>query len=183
MLGRRAAPANPRLVQHQTALPFRHSMPYSGDQCDQYHLTLSRPRTKGIHVDHETDTDVELVTETWLKRFPSTACAGLLTVPIARPSPPAGGFSGTAESSASEFDPDRGWRLHRRWRFGRALRGAVVPLRHPQAVVSEDRTIVTVVQSLADYPTCAPRAAARAWRIPDRLPICMPWVCWQLRRC
>ncbi|BCI91117.1 hypothetical protein NIIDMKKI_63230 [Mycobacterium kansasii] len=59
------------------ALPFRHSMPYSGDQCDQYHLTLSRPRTKGIHVDHETDTDVELVTETLVEEVSIDGMCGV----------------------------------------------------------------------------------------------------------
>ncbi|ETW23999.1 hypothetical protein MGAST_10865 [Mycobacterium gastri 'Wayne'] len=52
-------------------------MPYSGDQCDQYHLTLSRPRTKGIHVDHETDTGVELVTETLVEEVSIDGMCGV----------------------------------------------------------------------------------------------------------
>jgi len=55
------------------ALPLRHSMPY----CVQNDRSLSSPRGRKNHMDHETDTDTELVTETLVEEVSIDGMCGV----------------------------------------------------------------------------------------------------------
>ena len=59
------------------ALPFRHSMPYSDHDCDRIDPALSRPDERQSYVDHQTDTDTELVTETLVEEVSIDGMCGV----------------------------------------------------------------------------------------------------------
>lgn len=70
------------------------------------------------------------------------------------------------ESSASEFDPDRGWRLHPQVAVRPEPFGALLyHFGNRKLSFLKNRTILTVVQSLADYPDA--RSACRGAGVPD----------------
>ena len=72
--------------------------------------------------------------------------------------------------------PDRAWRLHPQVAVRPEPFGAL--LYHfgtRKLSFLKDRTILAVVQSLADYPDVRAAAAPRESRTPDRVPTCMRW--------
>ena len=58
------------------ALPFRHSMPYSDEDCDS-DPSLSIADERQSPVDHETDTDTQLVTETLVEEVSIDGMCGV----------------------------------------------------------------------------------------------------------
>ena len=92
------------------------------------------------------------------KRSPSTACAGFTDV--------TGAPAAVGEQRQTSFDPDRGWRLHPKVAVRPEPFGAL--LYHfgtRKLSFLKNRTILTVVESLADHPDV--RSACRAAGIDD----------------
>ena len=117
------------------ALPFRHSMPYSDDDCDHDRpFVVETWREANSHAVRDRSRDRSRPAlrpssspRPWLKRCPSTACAGSTDRDRAR------------RAKSQTFDPDRGWQLAPAGGgSARAVRRAALSLRHAQAVVSEE---------------------------------------------
>ncbi len=52
-------------------------MPYPGDDCDHIDVWLSSPDERQIRMDHETETEVELVTETLIEEVSIDGMCGV----------------------------------------------------------------------------------------------------------
>ncbi len=108
-------------------------------------------------MDYETDTDTERAGP-WLKGVHRRILVGLLTVPA-----PAQALAGLIPS---EFDPDRGWRLHPQVAVRpEPLQRCSITSAPVSCRISENnRTILAVVQTLLDYRY---RSACRGAGVDD----------------
>ena len=81
--------------------------------------------------------------------------------------------------AGSAFDPARSWRLHPQVAVRPEPFGAL--LYHfgtRKLSFLKNRTILAVVQSLAEHPDARSACVPRASTTPTRRPTCTRWACW-----